>query len=71
MLNPLVSVNDAARLLGVSKSTVFSWATSGKLPSVRFCRRLLFQESTIQQFIEDALTDVHVREGANSEGERP
>jgi len=56
MLNPLVSVNDAARLLGVSKWTIFAWTKTGKLRPVRFCRRVLFEESELKRLIDDAKT---------------
>ena len=58
MLNPLVSVNDAARLLGVSKWSIFAWVKQGKLRPVRFCRRVLFEESELKRLVDEAKTTI-------------
>ena len=54
MLYPLVSVNEAARILSVSKWLIFGWVNQGKLRPVKFCRRVLFEESELQRFIDEA-----------------
>ena len=48
----LISVEDAARYLGVQKSTIYSWAWRRKIPSVKMGRRLLFDREDLDQLIE-------------------
>jgi len=48
----LVSVEDAARYLGVKKSTTYSWAWRRKIPSVKMGRRLLFDQEDLDRMIE-------------------
>ena len=48
----LISVEDAARYLGVQKSTIYSWAWRRKIPSVKMGRRLLFDREDLDQMIE-------------------
>jgi excisionase family DNA binding protein len=40
-LPPTISVEDAAKLLGVSRSMAYRAAASGQLPTITFGRRLL------------------------------
>jgi len=48
----LISVEEAARYLGVQKSTIYSWAWRRKIPSVKMGRRLLFDREDLDQMIE-------------------
>ncbi len=48
----LISVEDAARYLGVKKSTIYSWAWRRKIPSVKMGRRLLFDQEDLDRMIE-------------------
>ncbi len=48
----LVSVEEAAKYLGVQKSTIYSWAWRRKIPSVKMGRRLLFDREDLDQMIE-------------------
>ncbi len=48
----LISVEDAARYLGVQKSTIYSWAWRRKIPSVKMGRRLLFDREDLDRMIE-------------------
>ncbi len=48
----LISVEDAARYLGVQKSTIYSWAWRRKIPSVKMGRRLLFDQEDLDRMIE-------------------
>jgi excisionase family DNA binding protein len=48
----LISVEDAARYLGVQKSTIHSWAWRRKIPSVKMGRRLLFDQEDLDRMIE-------------------
>ncbi len=48
----LVSVEEAAKYLGVQKSTIYSWAWRRKIPSVKMGRRLLFDREDLDRMIE-------------------
>ncbi len=48
----LISVADAAKYLGVQKSTIYSWAWRRKIPSVKMGRRLLFDREDLDRMIE-------------------
>ncbi len=48
----LISVADAAKYLGVQKSTIYSWAWRRKIPSVKMGRRLLFDQEDLDRMIE-------------------
>ena len=48
----LISVEDAAKYLGVQKSTIYSWASRRKIPSVKMGRRLLFDQQDLDRMIE-------------------
>ncbi len=48
----LLSVEEAARYLGVRKSTIYSWAWRRKIPSVKMGRRLLFDQEDLDRMIE-------------------
>ncbi len=48
----LISVEEAARYLGVQKSTMYSWALRRKIHSVKMCRRLLFDLEDLDRMIE-------------------
>jgi len=48
----LFSVGDAAKYLGVQKSTIYSWAWRRKIPSVKMGRRLLFDQEDLDWMIE-------------------
>ena len=48
----LFSVEEAAKYLGVQKSTIYSWAWRRKIPSVKMGRRLLFDREDLDWMIE-------------------
>ena len=48
----LISVEDAAKYLGVQKSTIYSWAWRRKIPSVKMGRRRLFDQEDLDRMIE-------------------
>ncbi len=48
----LISVEEAARYLGVHKNTMYSWAWRRKIPSVKMGRRLLFDQEDLDRMIE-------------------
>ena len=60
---PLINVSEAARLLGISGSMVYSMASVGKLPCVRFGTRLLFRPESLEAWVAAA-------EKAESQGVR-
>ena len=53
-MNPLRSVEEAARLLAISPWTVRSFLRDGKLLPVRIGRRVLLEESELQRFIDES-----------------
>ncbi len=46
-----LTVREVARLLRVRESTIYTWAGTGALPSVRVGRLLRFQPDEIQTWI--------------------
>ena len=48
----LISVEDAAKYLGVQKSTIYAWDWRRKIPSVKMGRRLLFDQEDLDRIIE-------------------
>ena len=51
---PLVSVEEAARLLGgVSKWTVYAWLSQGKLHRTKVGRRTMLRQSELSRVIQD------------------
>lgn len=49
----LLSPGKVAVLLGFSKPHVYTLAKSGELPSVKFGRAVRFEESAVEQFIQE------------------
>jgi excisionase family DNA binding protein len=58
MINRLLSVEDVARLFSISVYTVRAYSTNGKLHPVRIGRRVLFEETELQRFIDQARASV-------------
>ena len=51
---PLVSVEEAARLLGgVSKWTIYAWLSQGRLQRTKIGSRTMLRESELARFVED------------------
>jgi excisionase family DNA binding protein len=50
-LPPTISVEHAAKLLGVSRSTAYRAAASGQLPTISFGRRLLVPTSRLLEML--------------------
>ena len=48
----LLGIEEAAQYLGVTKSTLYSWAWRRKIPSVKMGRRLLFDIQDLDRLIE-------------------
>jgi excisionase family DNA binding protein len=51
-LGALLRPSDVARLLACSSKTVYAWAASGYLPSVRLGRLVRFKAGDVRQFVE-------------------
>ncbi|WP_327139027.1 helix-turn-helix domain-containing protein [Nocardia sp. NBC_01327] len=49
LVEPTVSIPDAARLLGIGRSTVYAAAKSGELPAIRVGRRVRIPSRWIRQ----------------------
>lgn len=47
----LVDMVTAAKMLGISRTTIWSMANSGELPSVKIRRRRMFSPSTLREWI--------------------
>lgn len=52
-MKALKSVEEAAGLLGISKWTVRSYITEGRLPAVRLGRRVLLEETELEKFVAE------------------
>ncbi len=51
--NHLVDVSEAARILGLKKSTVYQWAYERRLPTIKLGRALRFRVSDLNKLIDD------------------
>jgi excisionase family DNA binding protein len=52
-LEPLLSVDDVVRLLGVSESGIYRLVRAGDLPRVKVGNRTLFEPAAIRAFIAE------------------
>jgi excisionase family DNA binding protein len=48
---PLWTVREAAAFLRLGRNTVYDWAASGKLPSLRLGSRIRFQPSALRRWL--------------------
>ena len=60
---PLLRPSDVARLLACSSKTVYAWAASGYLPSVRLGRLVRFKAGDVRQFVEAHAENPQTPEG--------
>lgn len=51
-MEQLISVNEAASLLGLKASTVREWAKRGRLPSIKISTRRLFRASDLEAWVK-------------------
>lgn len=51
MLERLLDIHEAARVLGVRESTLYTWAYRGKIPSQKVGRLLKFSEKKLQEWL--------------------
>jgi excisionase family DNA binding protein len=52
-MNQLLDVNAVAALLSVSPYTIRAWVRQGKLNPVRLGRRVLFEMSSVEDFVRE------------------
>jgi excisionase family DNA binding protein len=57
--SPLLRPSDVARLLACSSKTVYAWAASGYLPSVRLGRLVRFKAGDVSKFVEAHADNPH------------
>jgi excisionase family DNA binding protein len=48
---PLWTVREAAAFLRLGRNTVYDWAATGKLPSLRLGSRVRFQPSALRRWV--------------------
>jgi len=48
----LITVQDAAKFLAVSKSTLYGWVWQKRIPFVKVGRALRFEQAELQRFIQ-------------------
>jgi len=53
-MNQLLSIEESARVLGVSPWSVRSFIREGRLRPTRFCRRVLLAQSELEAFVANA-----------------
>lgn len=54
MVRRTYTVDEAASLLGISRSTAYECVRTGELPSLRFRRRIVIPAHALEQLIEAA-----------------
>ena len=51
LLEPLLNIQQAAKILGISESTLRNWVQRKKIARVKVGGRVLFRPDTIREFI--------------------
>jgi excisionase family DNA binding protein len=51
LAEPLWTVREAAAFLRLGRNTVYEWAASGKLPSLRLGSRIRFQPAALRRWV--------------------
>jgi excisionase family DNA binding protein len=65
-MRALKSIDEAARLLGISPWTVRAYVREGKLPAVRLGRRVLVTEDALERFVAQGQINVNPRAGGGN-----
>jgi excisionase family DNA binding protein len=50
---PVLSVNEAAKLLGLNRNSVYEAAKRGELPIIRLGRRVLISRAGLQRMLDE------------------
>ena len=53
-MGKLISAQEAAHRLGISFWTIYRWARTGRLASIRLGRRRLFSEEDLEELVRRA-----------------
>lgn len=51
-----ISVEEAGRKLGISRATAYALANQGRLPVIRFGKRLLVSKAGLERMVNEAKT---------------
>jgi excisionase family DNA binding protein len=65
-MQPLRSVVEAARLLGISPWTIRGYIRDGKLRPVRLGRRVLMEEAELERFVAQCQNPIKVQAATNA-----
>ena len=57
----LLSSAQAAQLLNLHPNTLLLWAREGRIPCLRYGRRVAFRASSLNEWLSEQYTDVAVR----------
>jgi excisionase family DNA binding protein len=52
-VRPVLSVDEAAELLGLNRNSVYEAAKRGELPSIRVGRRVLISRAGLQRLLDE------------------
>lgn len=55
-LSPLLTVQEAAEITRAAPSTIYRWAETGQLPSIKVGRLLRFRREDLVRWIDDLST---------------
>ena len=58
---PLITADDAVKLVPVHKNTLLLWARQGKVPSLAVGRRVFFRASDLERWIQTCYDQSDVR----------
>lgn len=64
-MEPLISVEQAADVLGVSPWTIRKWISTNRIRIVRLGRRVLLEQSELRRIIEGGRTETVATTGAS------
>ncbi len=62
-IEPLLTANDVAALLGLSVDSVYNFARQGRLPRVRLDRAVRFRPADVRAFVERAAQPARLTKG--------
>ncbi len=51
-----LTVEEAGKMLGISRATAYQLANQGKLPAIRLGRRLLISKAGLERMVNEART---------------